>query len=242
VKRQSREIRGQPGLATTIPIALRLCFAAMGAVVALALLGALAARVLLGYPRPVRPAQVLSRAEIAFLEAVAESILPPGGAVPISGGEAGVAGYVDRLVAASQPRQRWLMRALFVLIEHATLVFPAPGGISGLRRFSKLRPDQQAAVIEGWRSSRLFPRRLVFTALRSLCAIGYLADPAVLRLLSLAPYAIDTPIVEADLLYPRIGESRASIALTRADLSPPGQAPPLAGDEPLLRGYSDPSR
>jgi hypothetical protein len=145
-------------------------------------------------------------------------------------------------VAATHPRQRLLMRALFFLIEHATLVFPAPGGISGLRRFSKLRPDQQVAAIQGWQSSRLFPRRLVFVALRSLCTIGYLADPAVLRELRLAPFAIDTPIVEADLLYPRIGESRASIALTRADLRPPGQAPPLDRDAPLLRGYADPSR
>jgi hypothetical protein len=214
----------------------------MGAVLAIALVGALAARLLLGYPRPARPALVLSRAEIATVEAAAEALLPPGGPIPISGREAGVAGYVDRLVAASPPRQRWLMRALFVLVEHATLAFPAPGGIRGLRRFSKLRPDQQRAAIEGWQSSRLFPRRLVFVALRSLCTIGYLADPAVLRALRLAPYAIDTPVVEADLLYPRIGASRASIALSRADLRAPGQAPPLAGDEPLAHGYAEPPR
>jgi hypothetical protein len=214
----------------------------MGTVLALALLAALAARVLLGYPRPARPAQVLSRAELATLAAAAEALLPKGGPVPVSGGEAGVAGYVDRLVAASQPRQRWLMRALFVLIEHATLVFPAPGGISGLRRFSSLRLEQQMAAMEGWRSSRLFPRRLVFTALRGLCTIGYLADPAVLRALRLAPYAIDTPVVEADLWYPRIGASRASIALTPADLRAPGHAPPLDRDAPLLRGYAEDPR
>jgi hypothetical protein len=214
----------------------------MGAMLALALLGALAARVLIGYPRPARPAQILSRAELAILEAAAETLLPPGGHIPISGGEARVPEYIDRLVAASPPRQRGLMRALFFLIEHATLVFPAPGGISGLRRFTKLRPDQRVAVIEGWHSSRLFPRRLVFTALRSLCTIGYLAAPAVLRALELAPYAIDTPIVEADLLYPRIGHSRASIALTPADLSAPGHAPPLDRDTPLLRGYAEESR
>jgi hypothetical protein len=214
----------------------------MGAVLALALLGALAARGLLGYPRPAQPARVLSRAELATVEAVAEALFPKGGAIAASGAEAGVAAYVDRLVAASQPRQRRLMRALLVLVEHATLVFPAPGGISGFRRFSSLRAAQREAVIEAWQSSRLFPRRLVFTAVRALCTLGYLADPAVLRSLRLAPYAIDTPIVEADLLYPRIGESRASIALTRADLRAPGQAPPLDPDAPLLRGYAGESR
>jgi len=211
----------------------------LGWLLAIALLGGAGLRCCAGYPRPGASARVLSRAEWATLDAVAEALFPPGGAVPVSGGEAGVAAYVDRLVDAAQARQRWLMRALFFLIEHGTLLFPAPGGVSGLRRFSSLDAAQRVAVIEGWRRSGLFLRRLVFTSLRAICTLGYFSDPDVLRALRLAPYAIETPIVEADLWYPRVGESRESVALTRADLSPPDAKPPLRPDDPRAPGHAE---
>jgi hypothetical protein len=176
---------------------------------------------------------------MATLAAVSEALFPAGGAVTPSGTEAGVAHYIDRLVAVSQPQQRRLMRALFFLIEHATLLFPAPGGLSGLRRFSSLDPEQRIAVVESWQRSNLLPRRIVFTSLRALCTLGYLADPTVLRALQLAPYAIDTPIVEADLLYPRIGEPSGSVRLERKDLSGDHPAPPIDLLGPLLEGYTE---
>ena len=209
-------------------------------VVMLALIVYALVRVFAGYPAAQQPAQALRRRELALVAAVADALFPPGGAIAESGREADVAGYVDRLVAASQPRQRALMRALFFLFEHATLVFPAPGGLRGLRRFSALDVGAREAVLERWRTSRLFLRRLVFTSLRALCTLGYFASPGVLRSLRLAPYAIDTPVCEADLWYPPIGAPRASLRRTRADLTPPRDAVPLALDAPLLAGYGEP--
>jgi hypothetical protein len=209
-----------------------------GAVLLLGLLGFAGARVFRGYPLPSPPPTCLSRREIATLTAVADALFPAGGAIEPSGIEAGVAGYVDRLVTASQPRQRLLMRALFFLIEHATLLFPAPGGISGLRRFSSLSPAQRTASIEAWQTSGLFARRLVFTTLRAICTLGYLADPAVLRALRLAPHAIEPAIVEADLLYPRIGERSDSVRLTPADLRAAPDTAPIDLDGPLRKGYA----
>jgi gluconate 2-dehydrogenase subunit 3-like protein len=197
-------------------------------------------RVFAGYPAAQQPAQALRRRELALVAAVADALFPPGGAIAESGREADVAGYVDRLVAASQPRQRALMRALFFLFEHATLVFPAPGGLRGLRRFSAQGVGAREAVLERWRTSRLFLRRLVFTSLRALCTLGYFASPGVLRSLRLAPFAIDTPVCEADLWYPPIGAPRASLRRTRADLTPARAAAPLALDAPLLAGYGEP--
>lgn len=197
------------------------------------------ARVFLGYPRPDPPTTLLARREVATLSAAAEALFPPGGAIAASGADARVAAYLDRLLVVTHPRQRLLMRALFFLVEHGTLLFPAPGGLSGLRRFSALDPAQRVASIESWQNSRLFLRRLVFTGLRALCTLGYLADPAVLRALRLAPFAIDTPIVEADLLYPPIGEPSSRVGLTRADLTPARVAVPLGADAPLLRGYAE---
>jgi len=206
------------------------------------LVGYALVRVFAGYPAPTQPAQALRRRELALVAAVSDALFPPGGAVPESGREADVAGYVDRLVAASQPRQRVLMRALFFLFEHATIFFPAPGGPGGLRRFSSLDTDQREAVLERWRTSRLFPRRLAFTSLRALCTLGYFASPSVLRTLRLAPFAVDTPVCEADLWYPPIGASRASLRRSRADLTPPASGVPLALDAPLAPGYAEPRR
>lgn len=196
-------------------------------------------RVFSGYPvdrRPRRPARVLSRRELATLDAVSLTLFPAGGAVPPSGTEAGVATYVDRLVAVSMPRQRMLMRALFFLVEHGTLLFPAPGGLSGMRRFSALTPEQREAVIASWQRSRLFPRRLVFITLRALCTIAYFSDPEVLRSLRLAPFAIETPVCEADTLYPRIGESVSQVRYGPADLTVERDLRPLEIGGPRLRG------
>ena len=55
----------------------------------------------------------------------------------------------------------------------------------------------------------------------------------------MAPYAIDTPVCEADLVYPRVGASRDSIALTAADLTPPSDGTPLATDAPLMHRYRE---
>lgn len=203
-------------------------------------LGFAGVRIFAGYPRPASAPESLSRRELATLKAVSEALFPAGGAIPVSGREADVAGYVDRLVAASHPRQRRLIRALLFLVEHATLVFPAPGGLTGLRRLSSLDLERRVVAVEDWHRSRFFLRRLVFTSLRALCTLGYLAEPAVMRALHLAPYAIETPIVEADLLYPRIGCRSDDIRLGRADLTSERDAlPPLRVDDPLRRDYAE---
>jgi hypothetical protein len=190
----------------------------------------------------VAKGEVLAAREVALINAVADALYPAGGPIPESGVDAGVSRYLDRLVAAQDTRNRRLMHALFFLVEQATLVFPGPGGLSGFRRFSALAVDQQVAVLEGWGRSRLFPRRLAFTSLRALVTLGYFAHPPVMRALGVAPFAIETPICEADLLYPRVGASRSSIRLTREDLTPPSDGTPLTLGTALKPGYDEAGR
>ena len=203
-----------------------------------ALLSAVLLRVSWGYPRPACRYRCLMPGEAAFLASAAEAMFPPGGAISYSGSDADLPGYLDRLMVASHPRIRLLMHLLFFLVEHATLLFAAPGSW-GRRRFSSLTPEQQVAALDGWGESSLFARRLVFNSLRATLTLGYFAYPPVLRELSLAPYAIETPIVEADLYYPPIGESRRAIRETREDLTQPVAAAPLALDAPLAPGYAE---
>ncbi len=195
-------------------------------------------RVALGYPGP--GLSLLRAGEVATVAAAAEVLFPPGGPVPPSGLDAGVPAYVDRYIAAVPRPTRLLMRALLFLIEHATLVFAAPGR-GGRRRFSALDEDQREAVLVGWSTSRHFARRLVFTSLRAMLTMGYFADPAVLRAMGIAPKAIDPPVCEADLLYPRVGASRASIRLSPADLTPPSDGRPLDPEGPLHPAYREAS-
>ena len=129
-------------------------------------------------------------------------------------------------------------RLLFLLVEQATLVFAAPGA-GGRRRFSSLRPEQRVAALEGWQRSRFFPRRLVFTSLRAVLTMGYLADPTVLGALRLAPYAIPVPVGEADLLYPPIGRGPEAIPYGPDDRTPPSDGTPLDLAGPLHPGYRE---
>ena len=127
-------------------------------------------------PAAAGDAARLAPREYATIAAAALATYPRGGAIPPSGLDAGVPAHVDRFVAAQRPATRLLMRLLFVLVEHATLLFPAPGR-DGFRRFSALDAEQQVAFLRGWQRSALLPRRLVFVSLRAILTMGYLRDP-----------------------------------------------------------------
>jgi hypothetical protein len=197
-----------------------------------------AIRLAYGYPTPDRRYRVLLRPEVASLAAVSEAMFPPGGHIRSSGIDADLPAYIDRWMEYLQPRVRLLMHLLFFFVEHATLLFPAPGG-RRRRRFSSLGLEQRIAVLGAWGGSRLYLRRLVFMSLRSILTMGYFAHPPVLRQLGVAPLAIDSPICEADLLYPPIGKLPADIPYTREDLARPRDDSPLSLDGPLHPDFTE---
>jgi hypothetical protein len=195
-------------------------------------------RVVAGHPPTPPGLRTFAAREVATLEAIGEVFYPPGHGVSPSGADAGVTRYLDRYLAAGRARQRRLVRALLLLLEHATLVFPVwSAGLSAFRRLSSLDPAAREAYLEGWETSRWFLRRLCFTSIRALFTMGYFSDATVLRELGLAPREISPRIVEADLLYPRIGASRGSIALGAGDLTPERELPPLGNSGPLAAGF-----
>ena len=208
----------------------------MWLLILLAVLAVGAYRFLAGYPRPPIVLRALAAREYATVAAAALASYPRGGAIAPSGLDAQIPVHVDRFVAAQQPATRLLMRLLFVLVEHGSLLFPAPG-YGGTRRFSALRDEQQVSYLIGWQRSALLPRRLVFVSLRAILTMGYFADPAVLRALGLAPRAIVTPVIEADLLWPRIGESPSTIRYGAGDVTPKTAPVPLGYEGPLHPDY-----
>lgn len=195
-------------------------------------------RVAIGYPDPRRQHRGLWRGEVAFISSAAEAMYPAGGPIPSSGLDADLPGYLERLMAASRPHTRILLHLLFFLVEHGTLLFPTSGR-GGMRRFSSQDVEHRVVALDGWAESTLFFRRVVFTSLRAVLTMGYFAHPPVVRRLGLAPLAIESPICEADLLYPRIGERPESIGKTAADLTAPSEGIPLPQDGPLHAGFAE---
>ena len=197
-------------------------------------------RLLLGYPKPSGPDRLLARREVAFLDAAAEAMFPPGGAIPLSGRDADLPGYAESFLASLPPQLRLQVRAMFTLFEQATIFFPAKGR-GGFRRFSALSPEQRVDSLERWSQSRFFLRRLAFTALRAVLTMGYLGHPVAMRSVGLAPYDFPSPVCEGDLLYPRIGAHPDSIRLSEADLSQ-SDGTPLPLDGPVHPEYAGDTR
>jgi len=212
----------------------------VSALLGLALLGWALLRATAGYGRRDPVLRQLSAREYALVRGAAEAAFPPGGPIPLSGIDVRIPEHVDRYLAALPTRNRVLIRLLFVLIEHATLIFKAPGW-DGWRRFSALSLEQRMAVLEGWARSPIQVRRLVFQGLRAVLTMGYFACPAVLRAIGLAPLAIETPVVDADLLYPPIGQPRSAIRLGVLDRARTVMRLPLDPHGPLQPGFGEPS-
>jgi len=214
-----------------VPIRILLLAALVGAAVTIAVWGL--RRLLGGYARG-EPRVALAAHEWALVAAASDAMFPPGGAIAPSGLEAGIPAWVDRYVGSVPPTIRLLMRMLFLLFEQAPLVLPAPGP-GGRRRFSSLTIEQRIAVLERWRTAGFFPLRLAFTSLRAILCMGYLADPAVLRSLDLAPWDIEPPVVPADLLYPPVGRPRSEIR--HRETRPPRDGAPLRIGGPIHPAY-----
>jgi hypothetical protein len=198
------------------------------------------ARIFLGYPQPGSRLRLVGRRDAAFLDAAADATFPPGGPLPLAGRDADLPGYVDAFLLSLPPHLRLQIRAMLMLFEQATIIFPASGR-GGRRRFSSLSQEQRVEVLTGWSNSSLFLRRLAFTALRAVLTMGYLGHPIAMRHLRLAPLDFRSPVCEADLLYPRIGAHPDSITNCESDLWA-SDGSPLALDGPVHPDYAGDER
>ena len=175
--------------------------------------------------------KVLGRGEGAFIKAAGETLFPPHPGLAVAGHSADLADYADTYLQALGPKQRRLIRAMFVLFEQGTLLFPARG-LGAFRRFSSMRPDQRLSYLEGWAHSRVELRRMAFSALKAVLILGYVGHDENLAVLGLEPWELDAVVCEADLLYPPIGQPRSAVQKTEADLTDHRLNRPLRDDVP----------
>ena len=198
-------------------------------------------RFVLGYGPAPSGLGVLHRGEAVFIESAAEVFFPGGAGLPVAGVDAHLPHYVDRHLLALPRLQRLQIRALFVVCEHLTLVFPGaePGG---RRRFSSLSAASRVSILDRIGNHGHDLIRVLFMALRAVLVLGYLGHPANLRYLGLAPFEIEKGVSDAELLFPRIGGLVSSIAFEMSDLTDPCVLGPLEQDGPRHRAYVRSSR
>lgn len=116
---------------------------------------------------------VLTRWEVATLEAVAEVLHPPAGPVRPGAAEVGGAGQVDRWLAGMAPGPRRLVRAMLAGFALTPLLSRRP------RPFHRLDPAERSAWIAATGTARLRPRRDALDGLRALVGLAYASDPRV---------------------------------------------------------------
>ncbi len=145
---------------------------------ALGALGAVAtAAVGLGYrawwDQPPAPGlRYLSADEAAFVDALADAIFPPSQALPVRGGEAAVAAFMDQTLGGMAPVQRNLVR----LSMHALDQYPRA---SGQGAFRELPLADAIAVLGEWTRSDLAELRGVVASVYVFVAMAYTVHPQV---------------------------------------------------------------
>lgn len=137
-------------------------------------------RLFAGYAAAPAGIANLNRAEAAIVSAIGDAMFPAGGQPPQSAIDANVLEYIDRYITWHSPSTRFLMHALFYLMEHATLFFGP-----SRKRLTSLEPAARELYLAGWETSRLYLRRMVFQSLRALMCLGYLGSPEVERSIGL---------------------------------------------------------
>ncbi|HMV65939.1 MAG TPA: gluconate 2-dehydrogenase subunit 3 family protein, partial [Myxococcota bacterium] len=129
---------------------------------------------------PRRPLRALDARSFAVLAAVAERVAPggpsPNGAAFPSASDVMVPEKIDALLATCDPAMTGEVSQALLLLENALAGLVLDGRA---RAFTACDADEQEAILEGWRTSRLHLRRQVYKALRGLCASAYYASPEV---------------------------------------------------------------
>lgn len=115
-----------------------------------------------------QPGGMLDADESALLEAVIARMVETGVEGAPTADEVGAAGAVEGVLAHLDPELVEQLRLALWLVDW----WPAVGELR-FARFRSLPSQQQDESLEGWRTSRLDSRRLVFHALRNLSMLGY---------------------------------------------------------------------
>lgn len=125
---------------------------------------------------------VLRSKEREIVAACAEVLLPAGGAIPLSGLDAGVVAYFDDVMAQIPRTTQLLLRALLQFVQHSPTFY---GPLK--RPITKLGVEDRRRVLEGLMNSRSYLLRTAFLGLRTVITIAYFGNEEVNRTVGATP-------------------------------------------------------
>jgi hypothetical protein len=128
------------------------------------------------YPKPQVPLRFFNSREYAIMNTVAERLLHADGRIGPGAQQIDVAVNVDSVVGGWDAGAQRQLRTMLRLFEHGTYLFDLRR-----KRFTHLSAAQQDRYLEGWMTSTLGVRRIVFRTLKYLAAIGFYRDPRTWR-------------------------------------------------------------
>lgn len=137
------------------------------------------------------PYSVLTSAEARIVRALGRAFFPDGGDLPGSD-DANVVEYIDCYLTWMPAQERALVRLMFAAFGAGILLHP---------------PRMRGAWIARWENSPLYPRRVLFQALRSVFTLAYCADADVLRKMG---------VDDGASILRRRAEAAEAVALTEA--------------------------
>lgn len=114
----------------------------------------------------------LSADEHEVAQALAEAWMPPGGTPSLSGAEARVGDFLDRVLAHAPDPEGKLLKLLLQALDDATV----PTRLSAFRH---LPLDSRQEVLRGWLASDVAPLREAVRTLLILMSEGYSMHPDV---------------------------------------------------------------
>ncbi len=115
--------------------------------------------------------------ERRVLDALCDTLLPPGGAIPPGAADLGIADDIEALLGRLRGQPRWLVRAMLLGFDLTALLRRRP------ELFHRLDADRRYRWVEASRSSRLRPRREALAGLEALVQLAYASHPQVAALI-----------------------------------------------------------
>ncbi len=128
----------------------------------------------------VKELKVFDQKAYNIVRAIADTIIPPGGAFDVDPKAVDPVLLLDNYIDSLSALQLKAIRAIISTIEYAPMV-------TRLRRFTKMSPGQRLRYLQGWENSRIFSKRNIFLLLKMLIMMSYYSDDAVAEAIQYHP-------------------------------------------------------
>lgn len=134
------------------------------------------------YPAPTQDFRQLDAKSAAIFAVFGDFLVPPGGALPGSGGDAITLARLDLQLDAMPLETRDLILWLPLVFEHGTALDRL-----GSRCLCALSAPERHAYLTDWASATDLLRSQLFVAMRTLYGMAYFERPDVIAAMGIAP-------------------------------------------------------